>query len=109
MHPRGDADCCKAGRDRTDNQGICCDHCTIANGYGADDARMAPNEDMIAYCGSACLRSGTNGAHVVKCTVSSDFGSTMHPDRTTMRDDEAWTNLGIRVNVDECHDYKQLS
>src|SRR5271169_1230297 len=70
---------------------------------------MAPNEDMIAYRSSARIRSCANGAHMVERAVGPDPSGTMHSDRTAVRDDETWSYFSIGVNVDECHNYKQLT
>jgi hypothetical protein len=92
-----------------DNQGIRSDHCTIANVHRANDACVAPNINMVAYGGSAWSRSCANRAHMMKCAVGSDLGGSMDTDGTTMGDDQAWSDLSVGVNVDQCHYHKQLS
>jgi hypothetical protein len=60
------------------------DHCAIADGNRANNARVASNVDMIAYRGPSWLRSGANCAHVVECAVSTNSGIAMNSDRAAM-------------------------
>ncbi len=43
---------------------------------------------------------------MMKCAVGPYLRGTMHSDRTTMMDEQAWSDLSIWVKVNECHYYK---
>jgi len=42
------------------------------------------------------------------CTVSADFGVTVDPDEADVRNEQAWADLSVRMNVDVRHHRKQL-
>lgn len=107
-HFRGDTDCCEACGNIADNQGIRGDHCAIANGHRANNAGVATDVDMIAYRSSTWSRSCANGAHMMKCAIGTDLGGVVHSDRTAMRDNQTWSDLGIGVKVDKCQHHEQL-
>jgi hypothetical protein len=107
-HPGGDTDCRAACGNVADNQRIRGDHCTVANGNRSNDARVASDQDVIADAGSAWSRSGADGAHMMECAVGPDLGGAVHSDGTAMRDDQAWADLSVGVEVDVCQHRQQL-
>src|ERR1700733_5540080 len=64
---------------------------------------------MIANRSATRPGSCANRAHMMKSTVSTDLGGTMHADRTAMRNNETWSDFSVGINVDHCYNGEQLS
>jgi hypothetical protein len=82
-----------------DDQRVRGNHGPIANGHRANDGTVAANEDVVAYGGSTWPRPRADRAYVVDCAIGPDLGVTMHSHQADMRNEQAWANLSVRMNV----------
>ena len=97
----------RPGGNVRDDQRIRRDCSTVADGHGANDARVASDGDVVAYSSSACSGPRSNGTYLVDYAVSSDLRIAVHPE-ANMRNEQARADLGVRMNVGVRHHRKQL-
>jgi len=64
---------------------------------------VTPDEDVVANDGAAWSRSSADSTAAVERAVGSDSGFAVDSYRTTVTDDHAGANLGIRMKINEGH------
>jgi hypothetical protein len=94
-----DSHCGRARGDIGDNQTVRSNHRPITDGHRANDGTVATNEDVIAYGRSPWSRPCANGAYVVDRTIGSDLGARMHSNEADVRNEEAWADFSVGMNV----------
>ncbi len=108
-NPGRDTNSSGPGRDIRD------DHCSspypdaVANLDRPKHARMASKHHMVSKLGHTRFSSGSNGTHLMNCTVRAYSRKGDYLDRSHMGNQHTWPNFCFRGQTDVGHHHNKLS